>query len=400
MAFNNEIMVASGGDEQHPGEPTIENIPGGGSQGGVTGVKGNAESTYRDGNVNITQDNIVGDTSTNDISDSDVFITKEGNTWYKKAFSKILQYIGIYYGTTAEWEALTTEEKDKYKLIVKTDDNVNAITSAYDIPYGNTSVGNILDKYTPVTLWTGDTGNYAGIAENTCNLSQSYKNFKFLRVYYIISTNGTNINRPMVREVSTEQLDGIRARAEGTLSMAWGYVGGAIPPDRNYVDIRYTSTETVLYIASNYCKIQKIEGVEQIVHTQISSIDNQVFDSEEREIGTFFEKTLYRRTITGYMPTSSDTVYNFTFGGTAVTGYMKDIDISSWGNIEVVNGYGGVRVGQVGTNHEHSFVPIPIVYNQNQATNYWVNQATKNINLREVGYAGLPFWLTLEYTKY
>lgn len=93
MAFNNEIMVASGGDEQHPGEPTIENIPGGGSQGGVTGVKGNAESTYRDGNVNITQDNIVDDTSTNNISDSDVFITKEGNTWYKKTFAKAWDYI-------------------------------------------------------------------------------------------------------------------------------------------------------------------------------------------------------------------------------------------------------------------------------------------------------------------
>lgn len=96
MAFNDEIMVASGAeyDPEHPSteKATLESIPPGkGSD--VVGVKGDAESTYRTGNVNITQDNIVGTDSTNNIADSDKIITKVGNTWYRKAFSKVWDYI-------------------------------------------------------------------------------------------------------------------------------------------------------------------------------------------------------------------------------------------------------------------------------------------------------------------
>ena len=37
----------------------VDNAVAGGGGGGVTGVKGNSESTYRTGNVNITKSNIL-----------------------------------------------------------------------------------------------------------------------------------------------------------------------------------------------------------------------------------------------------------------------------------------------------------------------------------------------------
>lgn len=194
--------------------------------------------------------------------------------------------VNIFLGTRTEWDALSATEKAKHKFINFRQESQWAV-----------------DKYMPVTLWTGDVGDYAGATSYTINLSQSYKSFKFLRFYFMISVNANaQPNRPVVREISTEQLDYIRTSGLGgqTLSMAWGYVANATPPDSNYVDIQSSSTETTLLIASRYCKIQKIEGVCAL--NAVGSLDpngttKDIYENAEHEIGTFFGKTLYRRCI-------------------------------------------------------------------------------------------------------
>ena len=59
----------------------------GGFTGYVSGVKGNAESSYRGGNVNVTLDNI-----------------------------------GLYYGDTTTWGTKSSAEKAAYSLAIITDD--------------------------------------------------------------------------------------------------------------------------------------------------------------------------------------------------------------------------------------------------------------------------------------
>ncbi len=60
---------------------------------GVTSIKGASEKTYRSGDINITQDNIIGTDSSSDIVDADLFISKEENGWVKKTAEKIWNYI-------------------------------------------------------------------------------------------------------------------------------------------------------------------------------------------------------------------------------------------------------------------------------------------------------------------
>lgn len=63
--------------EDSPGLPMQLSISMGGGGGGVTGVKGNAESTYRTGNVNLTADDIgvVVPTKTSDLQNDSGYIT-------------------------------------------------------------------------------------------------------------------------------------------------------------------------------------------------------------------------------------------------------------------------------------------------------------------------------------
>lgn len=90
-----EIMVADG-DGDHPSTEEVKYEEAQISDD-VIGVKGNDETSYRNGYVNITQDNIVGnnDNDTDNISDSDLIIFKKNSDskWYRKAFSKIWDYI-------------------------------------------------------------------------------------------------------------------------------------------------------------------------------------------------------------------------------------------------------------------------------------------------------------------
>ena len=97
-----QIMVADGdGDNPDVEEVKYERIPTGDN---VTGVKGDSESTYRTGNVNITEDNIVGTDDNTDIADSDLIITKQNSDskWYRKTFSKLVVYIKTKLGISAQ----------------------------------------------------------------------------------------------------------------------------------------------------------------------------------------------------------------------------------------------------------------------------------------------------------
>ena len=80
MAYDDQIMVATG-DAEHPGveEVTLENIP---DHGGSF-------------NPDVLPD------STNVSVDNDLIITREGTTWYKKAVSKIWDYIKTKLGISS-----------------------------------------------------------------------------------------------------------------------------------------------------------------------------------------------------------------------------------------------------------------------------------------------------------
>lgn len=139
-------------------------------------------------------------TSTNTPTDNDVIITKESSTWYVKAFSKVWDYIkskiGIssqgsankflneqgtfttvnsgkeydlefnqtkdevtltednvdkttlplvatFVGTHTEWNLLSQAEQNQYRIVHFTDDG--GYGTAYDIPHGQSNVGNDLD---------------------------------------------------------------------------------------------------------------------------------------------------------------------------------------------------------------------------------------------------------------
>ena len=84
---------------------------GGGGGGDVTGVKGNAESTYRKGNVNITPENI-GLGNVNNTSDAQ----KPVSTATQEALDLKANVadVNIFHGTAAAWDALPLSEKVKY----------------------------------------------------------------------------------------------------------------------------------------------------------------------------------------------------------------------------------------------------------------------------------------------
>lgn len=99
--------------------------------------------------------------STNEIGDDDLIVTKEDGAakWVKKTAIKAWNYIslklGIFVGTSQEWEALTLAQKDLYRIIFKTNDNINAL-NAYDVPYNSTNVGNFLDRAFPNNIVIDD----------------------------------------------------------------------------------------------------------------------------------------------------------------------------------------------------------------------------------------------------
>lgn len=84
---------------------------GGGGGGDVTGVKGNAESTYRKGNVNITPENI-GLGNVNNTSDAQ----KPVSTATQEALDLKANVadVNIFHGTADDWDNLPLSEKVKY----------------------------------------------------------------------------------------------------------------------------------------------------------------------------------------------------------------------------------------------------------------------------------------------
>ena len=110
--------IATGNSDDLPTPITREEVfldyiakNGGGGGGDVTGVKGNAESTYRKGNVNITPENI-GLGNVNNTSDAQ----KPVSTATQEALDLKANVadVNIFHGTAAAWDALPLSEKVKY----------------------------------------------------------------------------------------------------------------------------------------------------------------------------------------------------------------------------------------------------------------------------------------------
>ena len=136
--------IATGNSDDLPTPTTREEVfldyiakNGGGTGGGdVTGVKGNAESTYRKGNVNITPENI-GLGNVNNTSDAQ----KPVSTATQEALDLKANVadVNIFHGTAAAWDALPLSEKVKY-----TDAMIEGQNS--DNPVGNLNALTTTDK--------------------------------------------------------------------------------------------------------------------------------------------------------------------------------------------------------------------------------------------------------------
>lgn len=204
-----------------------------------------------------------------------------------------LPLVATYNGTRANYNSLSSAEQAKYRHIIFTDEPGSDDISGKSITYTSsdttdgsatswTSVSKLTSglslttlfarmsqmfknvRYlynltTPTVLWSGDQGNYTGSSSNlNYALNKSYKNYKILRFYIRIAPDSDGLpKRPIMRDISTEQLDWIRTQTTSyTLSMGWGYGSKA-----DYVDIQSTSTDNNLVISLNQAKVQKIEGI-------------------------------------------------------------------------------------------------------------------------------------------
>ena len=113
-----------------------------GGGGDVTGVKGNAESTYRKGNVNITPENI-GLGNVNNTSDA----SKPVSTATQAALDLKANVadVNIFHGTADDWDNLPLSEKVKY-----TDAMIEGQNS--DNPVGNLNAATTTDKSSVVAM--------------------------------------------------------------------------------------------------------------------------------------------------------------------------------------------------------------------------------------------------------
>ena len=132
---------------------------------------------------------------------------------------------------------------------------------------------------------------------------------------------------------------------------------------------------------------------------------------QEVKIGTYLGKDLFRRTIKGTLPnsTNADAILNnaFVTGTTAVPMYERYIPTNTWsanGKIYVTK-FWGVARHQVNGNIQVGQVPIPVVFNDRQLVNVWHwnigtnGEVKEQIMLRTAGYVNCEYVLNVEYTK-
>lgn len=136
--------IATGNSDDLPTPITREEVfldyiarnGGGGGGGDVTGVKGNAESEYRKGNVNITPENI-GLGNVNNTSDAQKPVSTA--TQAALDLKANVADVNIFHGTADDWDSLPLSEKVKY-----TDAMIEGGSS--DNPVGNLNVLTTTDK--------------------------------------------------------------------------------------------------------------------------------------------------------------------------------------------------------------------------------------------------------------
>lgn len=114
----------------------------------------------------------------------------------------------------------------------------------------------IVNLLMPVNLWTGELGAWNGSVTGVqIPLEESFETFAFLRFYLWMGTNASAWSRPLIRDISVDQLKLVISRNQGTMSMCWGYGSNA-----DYFDVQPTSTATKLIFNSNNIKVTKIDG--------------------------------------------------------------------------------------------------------------------------------------------
>lgn len=209
---------------------------------------------------------------------SEVTLTEDGED------KTTLPLVATFVGTRAEWNTLSATDKAKYRIVHFTDDGGSDDISEEHITFTSSDTTDAnATSWTGVTtlssglslktlfsrvsqmfknirylhnvlsedvLWQGDT-NYA--TSYTINLSDSYQNYKKLLFFLIVDTYG---GRPIIREVSCEQIDYLRTTNSGSVSMCWGY-----STLNDYFDIQRTSTTTSLVTASSLTKCVKVIGL-------------------------------------------------------------------------------------------------------------------------------------------
>ena len=254
------------------------------------------------------------------------------------------------------------------------------------------------------------------------------------RVTTLETQNGT-VDISAVGNSITDAVDKVNTKVVNAASMATQALATANAVDAVVGD---SSSGLVKDVADNASNISALEttvgdssgglvkdvadnasGVAQNA-SDISSLDSRVDALEdatkyvvgqEVKIGTYLGKDLFRRTIKGTLPnsTNADATLNSPFitGTTAVPMYERYIPTNNWsttGKIYVTK-FWGVARHQVNGNIQVGQVPIPVVFNDRQLINVWhwnignSGQITEQIMLRTAGYTNAEFVLNVEYTK-
>ena len=159
--------IATGNSDDLPTPTTREEVfldyiaknGGGGGGGDVTGVKGDAESTYRKGNVNLTPENL-GLGNVNNTSDAQKPVSTA--TQAALDLKANVADVNIFHGTAAAWDALPLSEKVKY-----TDAMIEGGSS--DNPVGNLNSLTTTDKTSCVGAINEINDEITGIIYRTRN---------------------------------------------------------------------------------------------------------------------------------------------------------------------------------------------------------------------------------------